>query len=132
MDSQMMYIPVQLEVCILQSYRCDPDLLDIRVYTMDCEAPKEVRTWVEKEVANTFERTREEERDMDSQCIRTFDFEVEVWYREVAGVPKAVKANCQTVCPQFVAAWVEQEAMKQFNRKEQSCGHETTLHQKSA
>ena len=65
---------------------------------------------------------------MASPCIRTFEFEVEVFYKETAEGLKASRAVCHTVAPEYVKGWVEVEAMKQFNQqqKEALCSTKTT------
>lgn len=80
---------------------------------------KQVHEWIVVDlICNTVLTTEEEASMAHSQYIdRTVTFEVEVRYVD----DKAVDAECQTICPNFVKAWVEQEAIKQFNdeRKEQ-------------
>jgi hypothetical protein len=119
MDSQMTYVPVTVHVTVTKTMRHG---LDFYASTVGCHAPKDIRKWIESEVERSFELSMEEEHDMENLCERTLEFEVEVVYRESEGEgQKAVSATCQTVCPNFVKAWVETEAMKQFNKEASSC-----------
>lgn len=75
-----------------------------------------VWTWLKTYLSHNVDLTEEEERDMKhSQYIdRTLSFEVKVEHRD----GMATGATCQTVLPkmpEFVKAWLELEAMRQFN-----------------
>ena len=119
MDSQMVYLPITVHVTVTNTMRYG---LDFYASTVGCQAPKDVRSWIEADVEKRFELSFEEEHTMENICERKLEFEVEVRYRESEGEgQKAVSATCQTVCPMFVKAWVEMEAMKQFNKEVQSC-----------
>lgn len=71
--------------------------------------PPKVAQWIEWSVVKSFTRTQEEVDMGWLTCPRKVVFEVDV----VMVDGKIKDATCQTVCPNFVKAWVEQEAMKQ-------------------
>ena len=89
--------------------------LDFDAQVIDHLIPINVRQWIESGIMKEFQTTHEEDKYMEYLCERKMVFEVEVEYTP-AGQAKG--ATCHTVCPNFVKAWVEKEAMKQFNLKE--------------
>lgn len=117
MDSVMMEIETKWEVYVKRHYgyyEFDPQFI------FNFPLPFGIWAWMQADLCNRMELTEEEERDMAlSQYVdRVVSFEVEVEYHG----SKATGATCQTECPNFVKAWVEQEAMRKFNdeRKEQA------------
>lgn len=116
MNSLMVYVPAEVEVTVINTML---DGLDFYISTRGCQAPKDVRKWIEGEVWRTFELSWEEEQEMENLVMRKLEFEVELWYKE--DTMKAKTATCQTECPNFVKAWVEQEAMNQFNKEHEGC-----------
>lgn len=88
---------------------CDPEVPDKQI-------PINIRQWIGAFMMKGFEPTHEEDKYMEYLCNRKMTFEVEVEYNQAG---KAINANCHTVCPMFVAAWVEKEAMKQFNQRDE-------------
>jgi len=98
MDSTMVYVPV--EVAIQQG----------QVECIDQSIPLVAQIGIESFL---------EAYMFQESCIKKIEFEVEVFYRNHEGKKLPITATCQTICPAFVAAWVEPEAIKQFKKDQE-------------
>ena len=98
MDSLMMYVPVEV------------DIYGVCVECVGSGIPFQVREFIERLI---------EENEMYQEShTKKIEFEVEVFYRRKDGVQVAYDATCHTICPSFVSAWVEREAIRLFKVKE--------------
>ena len=120
MDSMMVYVPVEVTMYVLHFSHG----IELTGAYFDTKRPKEITEWLYEDTARHFELTDEEERDMENLVTRKLEFEVEVWYKEETMIAKT--ATCQTECPNFVKAWVEQEAIRQFNKEHEGCEKSST------
>lgn len=114
----MVEVEINVEVSVSYSPQYGEEGMAIVLRSM----PLSVSQWIEWSVKKSFVRTEEEVAMGWVTCPRKVVFEVDV---TVDG--DTIKdATCQTVCPAFVKAWVELEAMKQI-KIEKEKPHEKAL-----
>jgi len=115
MNSKMVEvtIPVELYINVTQNGEIDPSP------SMSDEIPMLVKLWIGNEIVRDFILNKGGRPMLPQSEIRKFTMEVLV---SINGNGKAIRADCQTICPGFVGAWVEQEAMKQYNQEHNQCG----------
>lgn len=119
MKSHMMEVIIDVEIMVEYDVYHNKEFVPI-IYNM--ELPYEVNKWIKQDVLRGFNTTDEEENMHYNRVERSVGFEVEVEYKEMAdGSREATDAICHTICPNFVKAWIENEAMKQFNKEHESC-----------
>ena len=99
MDSLMVYIPIEVDV--------------YEIY-VEC-----IRLGIPFNVRKFFEHLIEEDEMYQESYSKKIEFEVEVFYKLKDGVQVAYDATCHTVCPSFVSAWIEREAMQLFKVNQQ-------------
>jgi hypothetical protein len=92
------------------------DIYGVCVECVEAGIPFQVREFIERLI--------EEDDEMYQEShTKKIEFEVEVFYRRKDGVQVAYDATCHTICPSFVSAWVEREAMRLFKVKEALMTH---------
>jgi hypothetical protein len=105
MDSIFLSIEVELELW--------PGIIEC----VDARIPSAIQAYLEYHAM--------QEVGMQESTIKKIEFEVEVEYRTHGGKRIPVTATCHTVCPNFVKAWVEKEAMREFQGHEELMTHVT-------
>lgn len=117
----MSFIEVRIPLEVFPEYDIDKDIIDAVAYNhYRCtHIPFMVNRWLKEFVIK--ELTLQKGEYMPYSVERTIGFEVEVFTRMQGDKEVAYKAECHTVCPSFVAAWIENEAMKQYNKENQIC-----------
>lgn len=105
-------IPVEFYINKLQNGDIEP------IPIVNYSVPFMVEQWIQTQAVYDFLTTWEEQCTMAERLDRTVSFEVLL---DINHEGQAYRANCQTICPAFVAAWVEIEAMKQYNKEKPKC-----------
>lgn len=118
-NSRMIYVPVEADVDVQWSR--DFGWSCAHVSLRNRRIPNDVLSWIEHDIASSFEPTQQEWKDMINYTTRKIEFEVEVEYTEQAdGFVKPTNATLQTQgCPNYVKAWLECEAMHQFTKEQE-------------
>jgi hypothetical protein len=93
----------------------DVDIYGVCVECIGLGIPFQVREFVERLI--------EEDHMYQESVTKKIEFEVEIFYRMKDGVQVAYDATCHTVCPSFVSAWVEREAIRLHKVKEAFMTH---------
>jgi len=115
MNSKMVEVAIPVELYINVTLNGDIDPIP----SMSDEIPMLVKLWIGKELVRDFIIHQEGIKMLPQSEVRKFTMEVLVSINKDG---KAIRADCQTICPGFVGAWVEKEAMKQYNQEHDQCG----------
>lgn len=105
-------IPVEIDIHITYFGEIDP-----RPYVSN-NVPYLAGEWLMSEVVREFILSPKEVEMLPQRIVKQFCFEVLV---DINSQGKAYRADCQTICPGHVAAWIELEAMKQVNSEAEKC-----------
>lgn len=101
-------VPVELYINKLQSGDLEP------VAIINYHIPYMCEQWIRTEAERNFLLSYKEKQSMPERIDRSVSFEILI---DINNDGKAYRAECQTICPAFVAAWIELEAMKQYNQQ---------------
>lgn len=101
-------VPVEFYINKLQNGDIEP------IPVVNYHVPYMVEQWLHAKSVSDFLLTYWEKKAMAERIDRVIQFEVLL---DINNEGRAHKANCQTICPAFVAAWIELEAMKQYNQQ---------------
>ena len=108
-----MRVPVEFYINKLQNGDIEP------IPVVNYHVPFMVEQWLQTQGMYDLLLHHEEVKGMAERIDRVVTFEVLL---DINNEGVAYRADCQTVCPAFVAAWIELEAKKQYNQsKEKSC-----------
>jgi len=78
------------------------------------QVPYMVEQWLQTQATYDFLLHYWEKKEMAQRIDRAVQFEILL---DINNDGEAHRAECQTICPAFVAAWIELEAMKQYNQQ---------------
>ncbi len=114
MKSTMIEVSIPVDVYIHYGFWGNVTDITIEPGPFQSHIPLMVGRWMEREIRQSYT----EGDKMPYSVKRTISFDVEVFTQVRNNQEVGYRAECHTVCPNFVAAWVEQEAMKQYNKEQ--------------
>jgi len=110
---KQMNVPVEFYINKLQNGDIEP------IPVINYRVPFMVEQWLQTQAMYDLLLKHWEVKGMAERIDRVVSFEVLL---DINNEGKAYSADCQTVCPAFVAAWIELEAKKQYNQqKDKTC-----------
>lgn len=111
-------VPVEFYINKLQNGDIEP------IPVVNYHVPFMVEQWLQTQAVYDFLITWKERNDMAERIDRIVTFEVLL---DINNDGVAYSANCQTICPAFVAAWIELEAKKQYNQSKEKSSCTSSL-----
>ncbi len=114
MKSTMIEVSIPVDIYIQYGFWGDISDINVEPYYPASHIPLMVERWIGKEIGQAYLKGD----NMPYSITHRISFEVEILTHVRNDKEIAYRAECHTVCPNFVAAWVEQEAMKQYNKKQ--------------
>lgn len=102
-------VPVEFYINKTQNGEIEP------IPVVNYHVPYMVEQWLQTQATYDFLLHYWENKDMAQRVDRVVQFEILL---DINNNGEAYRADCQTICPAFVAAWIELEAIKQYNQQQ--------------